>query len=344
MAKVKYILTNFFKLFFISSLCLLLLFFTIQILDDLPDIISGEKVFLFSSYLCSLPSSFIQISPLITLLSGMFLASEMMKSNEIKIFEISGVNTLKVFSIFLFASFLISIFTFCIENFVVPRITKIERTQKSISFSSSSLLFRADLFEGNGKFKNVEISIVSKEGSIYSLKANEGIYLGEKIWKFYNGTTYLIDRNGVLKKSENFNSKTIKIPLSSEILVIAGKNPDSLKLKELKMLIKELKKLGFYPFLQQTYYIEKISYPLLNLFILLIVFPFFLMKQKITRFFVLSSTIVLGFLSYGIYSFFIALAKEGKIHPFLGGWGFHLLIFFLFIIVSAKSYYKNLSF
>jgi len=344
MAKVKYILANFLKLFFISSICLLLLFFIIQILDDLPDIISGEKVFLFSSYLYSLPSSFVQISPLITLLSGMFLASEMMKSNEIKIFEISGINTLKVFSIFLFAAFLISIFTFYIKNFVVPQITKTESTQKPISFSSSSLLFKSDLFEGNGKFKNVEISIISKEGDIHSLKAKEGIYLGEKIWKFYNGTTYLIDKNGALKKSESFNSKTLEFPLSSEMLIIAGKNPDSLKLKESKRVIKELKELGFYPFLLQTSYIEKISYPLLNFFILLIVFPFFLVKQKITRFFVLSSTIVLGFLSYGIYSFFIALAKEGKILPFLGGWGFHLLIFLLFIIVSASSYYKNLSF
>jgi len=343
MAKIKYILANFFKLFFISSLCLLLLFFIIEILDDLPDIISGEKGFIFSSYLYSLPSSFVQISPLITLLSGMFLASEMMKSNEIKVFEISGINTLKIFSVFLFASFLISIFTFCIKNFVVPQITKTESAQKSISFSSSLLLFKSDLFEGNGKFKNVEISIISKEGDIHSLKAKEGIYLGKKIWKFYNGTTYLIDKSGALKKSENFNSKTLDFPLSSEILIIAGKNPDSLKLKELKKVIKELKKLEFYPFLLLTYYIEKISYPLLNFFILLVVFPFFLVKQKITRFFVLSSTIFLGFLSYGIYSFFIALAKEGKISPFLGGWGFHLLISLLFIIVSFRCYYKNLT-
>ena len=94
MVKIKYILFNFFKLFLISSLCLLSLFFIIQILEDLPDIISGSQKFLLSNYILTLPSSFVLISPLITLLSGMFFVSEMVKANEIKIFEDKKVRTL----------------------------------------------------------------------------------------------------------------------------------------------------------------------------------------------------------------------------------------------------------
>jgi len=336
MVKIKYILFNFFKLFLISSLCLLSLFFIIQILEDLPDIISGSQKFLLSNYILTLPSSFVLISPLITLLSGMFFVSEMLKANEIKIFEISGINSLKIFSMFLFASFIISSFTFYIKNYVVPKTIKGNEYQTSISFSSPSFLFKSDRYEKDGKFINIEISIILEDGSITSIRAKEGIEKEKNLWTFKEGKFYLIDKNTNLKKEENFNSKTFELPITSEILLVAGKNPDSIFINQLKNTIKELEKMGLSPFLLETYFNEKIAYPSLNLFILFAIFPFFLGKQKITRFLVLSLTIVIGFLSYGIYSFLIALSKSGKIPPFFGCWGLHLFVFISFLFTLFK--------
>lgn len=337
MVKVKYILINFFKLFLISSISLLLLFFIIQLLDDLPDIISKQQEFLLSTYLLSLPASFVQISPLITLLSGMFLVLEMVKTNEIKVLEISGINVLKIFSILLFASLIVSGFTFYIENRVVPFTSKSNIYGSPISFSSASLLFNSEKVLKNKKFINVELSIISEKGEITSIRAKEAIYSGNNLWNFKKGTVFKLQQNGVLKRTENFELKTMKLPITEEILLLRGKNPDFMGISELKKLITEFKKIDVSPFFYKTYYYEKISYPLLNFFILFVVFPFFLVKQKITRFFVLSSTIVLGFFSYGIYSFFIALARAGKIPPFIGGWGFHIIISIFLILTILRG-------
>jgi len=339
MVKAKYVLSNFFKLFIISCLCLLAIFFVIQILEDLPDIISGEKILNLVPYFLSLPYSFVQISPLITLLSGMFFVSEMVKGNEIKIFEISGINSFRIFSILLFSSLIICLFTFFIKNYTVPQTFFFKENiyQKPISFSCSSLLFKSDTYDENEKFINPEISIISKDGSICLIKAKECINENKNLWTFIEGKINIIDKNGNLEKSESFSSKTVKLPISAEVILNTMKNPDSLKLNQLQNIIKEMKKNEISPYLFETYFYEKLGYPLLNFFILFAIFPFFFLKGKISKFFVLSATIVIGFLTYGIYTFFISLSKGGKVPPFIGGWIFHIIMFFSFLLLLYKS-------
>ncbi|MCM8807800.1 MAG: LptF/LptG family permease, partial [Candidatus Omnitrophica bacterium] len=99
--KVLYIFKNFLKLFLIISLIFVLLFLVIQILDDLASFLKGEKIFIFKNYLYTCPLLFVQISPIITILSVMLVLSEMIKNSELRILFISGIKPLILFYIFL---------------------------------------------------------------------------------------------------------------------------------------------------------------------------------------------------------------------------------------------------
>ena len=344
MIKIKYILGNFLRLFLIVSICFILLFFIIQIIEDLPDIIKLKKEFDIMFYIFQIPAIFVQTSPVITFICGMLLLVEMMKYNEIKVLEISGITPLKIFNILIVSGVVISLLALYVENTLsvkYARKLKSSESQKMIFFSSPHYFFYAEKFVKPSYFKNVEISIL-QERKIFSIKGEEGKYEGEDIWELKNGNFWIFDKEGELKATGKFKIKRIEFPLTPEILLTGTVNPETLTLREIKKIIKRLKKMKFSPSLMLSYYYERIAYPFLNLFILFLIFPFFIIKVKLTRFFVLSASFFLSFLCYGIYSFSVALTRDGKLPPFLGIWAVHILIFIFYLTSLIKTTHSNL--
>lgn len=337
--KVKYILCNFLKLFVVVSVCFIFLFFIIQIIEDLPDIIKLKKEFDITFYFFQIPTIFVQISPVITFICGMLILVEMMKYNEIKVLEISGITPLKIFNILIGTGFLISFFVLYVGNTLSVKYSKkIEhsKTNGMIFFSSSLYFFYAEKFIKPYYFKKIEVSLL-KGKRIFSIKGEEGKYEEENIWEFKNGTFWIFGEDGELKATGKFKKKRIEFPITPEILLATTVNPETLTLKEIKKMIEKIKKIKFNPSLMLSYYYEKIAYPFLNLFILFLMFPFFIIKIKLTRFFVLSASFFLSFLCYGIYSLSVALTRDGKLPPFIGMWLVHILIFIFYLIFFIKT-------
>ncbi|MCM8830458.1 MAG: LptF/LptG family permease, partial [Candidatus Omnitrophica bacterium] len=99
-----------------------------------------------------------------------------------------------------------------------------------------------------------------------------------------------------------------------------------LSYKEIRNMISELKKLNILSGYLESAYQERFAYPLLNMFLLFIIVPFFYIKHKISRVFVLGFSIFISFICYGIFSSGLTLAKAGKIPIFLGVWLVHILL------------------
>ncbi|MCM8830502.1 MAG: LptF/LptG family permease, partial [Candidatus Omnitrophica bacterium] len=83
--KTRYTISTFLKLFLMVSISFLLLFFFIEIIDNTYSIMRHGGRFSILKPLYRLPSIFVEISPVLTFLSSMFLLGEMIKYGEIRV-------------------------------------------------------------------------------------------------------------------------------------------------------------------------------------------------------------------------------------------------------------------
>ncbi|NLG12397.1 MAG: LptF/LptG family permease, partial [Elusimicrobia bacterium] len=97
--KTRYITFSFLKLFFLVSISFLLLFFFIEMIDNLFSIVRRGGSFNILYPLYRLPTIFVEISPVITFLSSMFLFGEMIKYGEIRVLEFSGIRPISILKI-----------------------------------------------------------------------------------------------------------------------------------------------------------------------------------------------------------------------------------------------------
>lgn len=339
MLKIKYILSNFFKIFLISSISFVLLFILVRIIDDFSDLLTMGRSVILWRYLYDIPEVFVEISPVITFLSAMFLLSEMLKYGEIKLLEISGINHIKIFYLISLCGLLISISVFYIKNFTVPYFSEKKNKIleiKSIHFSSPEYLLFSEKFIHPATFEEIQLSQTTEDKNLQVIKAKRGIYQGENLWEFENGNLWLFDTNGHLIDTKFFNTSTYSLSLVPEVLIASSKNLETLSYFELKNLSLDSKKLGIFSRKLESYFYERIAYPLLNFFLLFILLPFFSVNKKISRVFVLSMSIILSFISYGIYAFGFGLSTAGKVHPILGVWVLHILIILFSIVYILK--------
>lgn len=340
--KFLYIFLNFIKIFIVSSIFFLVLFLVIQILDDLADLLKYKKTFVFKNYIYSLPFLFVQISPIITILSSMLILSEMLKNNEIKTLSISGVKPSKIFFIFLFCGFVVSCISFSIKNFISPvLLKKISNriTETSIVFSSPEYFFYCEK-NIEGKFINVEFSEYSEDKKLRTIKAKIGENINGNEWIFKNGTIWEFDKEGYPVKKENFTFKKIYIPLTSQILSVSILDIETLSFFELLKIIGELENLKINPVSLKTYLNEKLSYPLLNFFIIFIIFPFLEYPHKISNLYVFSFSFLVSLFLYFLYALFFSLAQNGKIFYPLGAWIIPIFTLFYFLSVKFKIFKK----
>ncbi|MCM8785056.1 MAG: LptF/LptG family permease [Candidatus Omnitrophica bacterium] len=343
--KFIYIFFNFLNFFLIVSFLFVILFLLIQILEDLTDFFLHRKSFILRNYFYTCPLLFVQISPIITILSSMLVLSEMLKNNEIKVFFLSGNNPFKIFSVFLICGLFSSIFTFTLKNFVSPPlIKKISNyiIQEYITFSSPKYFFYSDRLE-NKYFINVEFSEYFENEGFIVIKAKRARNYEDFNWIFENGTLWKFDSEKNLIKKEKFTTKNISIFLTYEILSISTIDIETFSYFQLSKILNKMKKLGIKPVSLITLTYEKIFYPLLNFFLIFIIFPFLKKSHKISNLYVFSFSFLFSFSCYFLYVFFFSLSKNGKIHPFFGNAGipFVIIIYLIFQNIGLKKIKKS---
>jgi lipopolysaccharide export LptBFGC system permease protein LptF len=262
----------------------------------------------------------------------------MIKNNELKILLISGIKPLYIFSIFLTCGFFSSILSFSIKNFISPNLIKkinFQMPKTSISFSSPNYFFYSEKIAGNF-FVNVEFTEYLPTGEIITVKAKKAENCRENYWIFEEGSIWAFDKEKNLINGEKFNIKNLRIPLTSEILLISSIDAEKFSFFQLFKIIKKMGNLKLKSVSLITCLNEKISYPLLNLFIIFVIYPIFKKREKISTLYVFSFSFLFSLFTYGIYIFFSSLSKNGKFSPIFGTWILHIGIIIYFLLTERK--------
>ncbi len=342
--KTRYTLFSFLKLFFIISISFLLMFLLIEIFENMKDAVKyGDKFNVLMAFY-RLPSIFVEISPVLTFLSGMFLLGEMMKYGEVRILEISGIKPVKMLVVLFLCGFIISVLSFYVKNFTAPFfLKKIDDVSevKIVNFSTPNYLLYSEKFIYPDTFEKVQFSEIETDGSILTVNALNARYLGDNLWVFNDGRMWFFNHKGELENSKRFESDTLNITLEPELIIDTSRNINNFSYVELRNMMLKLEVLNILPVPIQSSFHERFSYPLLNLSLLFLLFPFFYIKHKISRVFVLGISILLSFICYGIFSSGLTLARDGKIPVFLGVWLVHIFILsgvIVYLTISSQGH------
>ncbi|MGB9643333.1 MAG: LptF/LptG family permease, partial [Candidatus Ratteibacteria bacterium] len=206
----------------------------------------------------------------------------------------------------------------------------------SLSVLTEKICFWAE----NYKRPNTAMNVIILEGRNFNISyhARKAIFL-EKSIILYDGNVMNGD-----KVSQYFQQFVINTDFDPRLLLFyAAGFPERLAFFKLRRLLKNVALVGIISKSDWIFLYSKISYPALNIFIILILFPFFYYRKFVTKTRIFIVAFAGTLVTYSLYSSSLSLGKAEIIPWQIAPWISHgiLAIFFiLYLSVVKKKMYN----
>jgi len=323
---LKQLVSFFFILFISFSVVLLLTQFFWSFAD-----MKRAGGFPWKDYIINFYDNIQLIFPFITLLSAFFVFAEMEKFRQLSVLELKGVSELQIFRTFVIFGFFISIFAFLFGCFPpYPDLSK-DAGKRDVSITTPIILLWAEQANKESIFTNVVITFYGKgvKRTIQSRKA-----------EFFNDRIIFYDATVVNGNEDKFNVLTLKTYFDPLILVrYTSINPERQSFFSLRRILKKVAAVGVMDKTDWIVLYSKISYPLLNLMVILLLLPFLYQRVFFSRIKIFVIGIIMMFFTYALYSVGLSLGKIEMIPWQISPWISHifLLVFCgMFVILKKK--------
>ena len=359
----KYIAKNFISSFFYCLILFSFLYIVIDLFGHLDEILKNHVpiVILLQYYISMIPIITMQVSPVASLISTIYIIGSMNKHDEIIAMRATGISMFRILMPFIFIGLAISIVSFAISEKFLPEATKNvtsikenyiekERTDKT---KHGSLIYNIALYGKNNRLIFIEnydkaaflatgITILhqDKKGNVIAkTNAQEGKWT-ESGWEFVNILRYKLDKNSMVTGRPLFFERENIDMEGPEELISKGTNCEFMSFKNLLSYIDNFKNTspGIITKLRVDLH-QKISFPFINLVLILIGACSSLKikhRGKKSAVIGIGMAIVIGFLYYAFMAMCIALGKGGILPPILSA---HLanIVFASFGIILIKN-------
>ncbi len=335
--KNRYILKELCKYFFIFIVFFSIFLFFTDVFSGVLAYFRTHAAFPWQHYLIGLPQKVYIFSPVITLLSILFVFSEIEKYREIEIFEIKGLKPLYILNLFFFFGFCSTVFFFLVGNFLPGNITSLNANQtKYVHLASQRFVFWAERYYPSKMFKNVIIINLQKNGPI--LYQTQYAYPQNNTFLLVNGSSRNLVNPSI---SKTFSRYSLAVSFNTKKFIdfIVLNVEESSFFKALSTL-RAMGKIGFFPKDKWIGVYEKIAYPFLNFFFVFIMLPLFYNRSNFSKFRIFILAIILSVSAYSIYSIGIALGKNDLIPWGISPWIFHIILFFTGILYLIKNEWR----
>jgi len=340
----RYITRQFIPPFICCILSFIFLYIILDLFGHIDEILR-ERVglaILARYYLSFVPLIFVQTSPIAILLATLYILSTLNRNNEITAMRACGASLFRIISPFLIIGIMVSVFTFLINDKVVPQSSLISATikeekiekkvlskgEKKLSdvtfYGTKNRLFYIKSYDpATTALEDIIILVHDKKNIIRQKIIAEKARWEESGWRLTNAIIYRLNRRGeVIGDPEHYEEKIIEIDESPEDLHTRQQEPMFMSYRKLENYI--LKFRGISPQILRRLSVElysKVSLPFVNLVIILIGIPLALMTKMrggILR--GIGVSIAIGFIYYCFMAVSCALGKAGVFPPFISAW------------------------
>ena len=353
----KYIIKEYLLSFVKILIAFCVLFISIDIFDRLPRILrhSNDVMLITQYFLWHIPYLFVLVSPVIVLLSGLFLMSSLSKYNESIAIRAAGVSILRMVTPLLIIGIIMSGLIALFGEFVLPvaedkkaeilnvRIRGREREdirmRSNIFYSDVNYIFYLGFFDG---FQNIirviDITETDENNQIVrKIQANDATWDGEN-WVFSNTHDRRFYNSELV--SYSFHSLKIlpEITVTPTDFIKSAKNPMQMNYMELSEYIERLRRIGDKHHRELIDLYMKISFPLANFIILLFCVPLATASVRAKgRGVIFLFGIVICFFYLMTLRVYQSLGYNEIISPIAAAWHPHILFFAIGLFFVVKS-------
>lgn len=339
----KYLLGEFLKYFVITLLSLILFYIVVDFISNIGAFTkhSPEFKYIILYFFYKLPEVTYRVLPLSVLLATLLSISFFNKNNEIMAIKSSGLSMLKFFTPLIIFGVALSIFAFLLSNFVAVRSNVLRRvvmqkdinknklykagsvykyTTKHIFIHYKQFIITAEAMEPASKIiKGVSVYMFNSKFVLIKRYIAENGYFGKKDLELINAE----EDDFNYKNARGFVQKTvkiIKIPIYLDLNFFRSYTlkPEFLSIISLSQMISVAKKteLGLSYILTSYYF--KLSYPLINLILILIGISIgLLLGKKGNSPVSIGISLAFAFTWWIINSIALSLGESAQLNPLL---------------------------
>ena len=290
----KYILREYLKIFLIIIFAFSVLFLVVDVSDRLPRLLSKKAQVqdIVTYFLLRIPYLIILTSPVMVLLSGLFLMDGLSKYSESIAIRAAGISISRMVAPLIWFGFIFSLIVMILGETALPRAEEYRQyiyTEKIKNMKMEDKKLRSNIhymgkdnnlyyigfFDGyRNLLKTIDITSYEPGSGMVKKKitASEAVW-SDSCWVFENCNIRNYN-HGELTKVEFFEKTTIQeIDVTPIDFIKSAKKPMSMNFFELRDYIKRLEKVGENYQKELVDLHQKISFPFANLIILLFSIP-----------------------------------------------------------------------
>ncbi len=335
----RYYLREFLKLFSLLSIGLALIFSILELVEKMDEFLphkpSLENLLLYA--FLNFPKYLLYLLPAALLICTLFIFSQASRNRELTAIKATGGRLKTILYPFITSGILISIFAFIIGEVVVPEFSKksnklrytLKKEQQKIAFQEGTLwlrgedgsLVRIELYIPEKNFaQGVSIFILEEDNLIKRIEAQEArwraVQGSEQSWLLRNVTIYDIASGDVHKVAE------MEYPhIESPDLFAEGiKKPEEMGIIELYRYNERLERLGFRNTKLAVDFNSKISYPFINLFMVLLGISLSMRGRFGGGLFAAGLGLLISTIYWFTYTMTLSIGYAGIVPPIIAAW------------------------
>ena len=336
----RYVVREYLKIFSLSLSSLILIYVIVLFFQKMDLIIKYQAPFylIFEYLLYRIPEVIFQwILPYAVLLATLLTLGGLSRHSEITAMKAGGVSLYRITFPLLFIALLISLCSFLGNDYLVPYTNqktqylldvKVRKERPSGFFKNYKIWYRSDQHVFNIQLVNPQKKIL--EGlTLYQfdnhftctqrIDAREAKWMDGK-WKLYDGAMRDFREGGSIQMTL-FKEMEFSFPENWESFQTIERQSGEMSYAELRTYIQKIQSAGY----DATRYLvdlySKLSYPFLNLIMVLIGIPFALKTGRSGGVAIsIGISVMIGF-AYGVtFYIFLSFGKSGILSPFLSSW------------------------
>lgn len=338
----RYILKSFIPSFLWCLSIFLFLYVIIDLFGHIDEIIR-EKIalhLLLYYYATFVPLIFVQTSPMAILLATVYNLSSWNKNNELTAMKASGISIWKILKPILLVGFIVSVFTFIVNDKIVPKSTTLsvrikeeliekktavpEKTIENLAiYGKKNRIIYARVFDGaKNELKDVIIHEHDANQNLVSkISASKARYRNDR-WYFFEVLTSKVNNQGQLIGNPRFYpERVIDIEERPRDFARREWRTELMDYRELSRYINLFKggaKKTLNRLRVELY--QKISFPLTSVVIILVGAPFAMHLRRGGMLAGVGVSIIISLLYYACFAISLAFGKASILPPIIAAW------------------------
>lgn len=294
-------------------------------------------------YLNFIPTLFVQVSPLALLLASAFIAMRMVRYQELLAMNAGGISRERAVIPFLFVGWLVSLAVFMVNDAVVPRTSAAyERLRYDVFraesqpgmrdnvavMDTSNRLYHARTYDERQQ-SLADLTILEHDAQNNpkrSLYARQAVFTPHGLLLLYGTVSQLAPSGALIGDPVPFVERLLVLPISPQSFREPDGRPETLRVHQLRRLIRQLKRIGITNLRRYRVELEaKVTFPLMNLVMCLIAFAGSTKRQGRGQLLGLGRSLGWGVLYYLGVAVGQGIGKEGFLPVMVAVWLPHVI-------------------